>query len=136
MPKEDITAYLKEFLNQNKQLELKWSESTINTISTKYLNFMTKLNFLEGGRKKTFRHIKISAESLVLFLYFAKLFDPANKDILTNDMLPLSFISPKDILERLKKLALKDWFSMDFNGVAANIELTHSYEGICNALYH
>jgi len=134
--KDDVTAYLKEFLNQNKQLNLNWSESTINTLSTKYLNLMTKLNFLEGVRKKSFRHIKTSAESLVLFIYFARLRDPQNSNILINEMLPLSFVVPEDIQERLKKLSLKGFFDMNFNGVALNIELTHSYKGICDVLYH
>ncbi len=134
--KEDIIAYLKEFINQNKNLDLKWSESTINTLSTKYLNFMTKLNLLEGVRKKTFKHIKISAESLVIFLYFAKIYDSDNKDILVNSMLPLSFVAPEDIQERLKKLSIKGLFEMNYNGVTVNIELTHSYKGIYNALYN
>ena len=38
LSKEDIVAYLKEFLNQNKPLGLGWSESTVQTLSTKYLN--------------------------------------------------------------------------------------------------
>jgi hypothetical protein len=136
LSKEDIIAYLKEFLAQNKELDLQWSESTINTLSTKYLNFMTKINFLEGVRTKSFRHLKTSAESLVLFLYFAKLHDPENSDILSNDMLPLSLVSSEDIQDRLKKLSLKGFFNMSFNGVALNIELTHSYKGICDALYN
>ena len=136
MDKDDIIAYLKEFLNKNEQLDLDWSESTINTLSTKYLNFMTKLNFLEGVRKKSFNHIKISAESLVLFLYFAKLYDPENSDILSNKFVPLSFVAPEYIQERLKKLSLKGLFGMNYNGVALNIKLTHSYKGICDALYN
>jgi len=134
--KDDIIAYLKEFLRQNKQLGLSWSESTINTLSTKYLNFMTKLNFLEGRRKKSFHLIKISAEALVLFLYFARLYEKQNSNILVNDLLPISFVSPEDIKERLKKLSLKDLFCMNFNGIALNIDLTHSYKGICDALYN
>ena len=134
--KEDIIAYLKEFLNQNRSLDLNWSESTINTLSTKYLNLMTKLNFLEGARTKTFRHIKTSADSLIVFLYFAKLHDPEDNNILKNEILPLSFVAPEDIRERFKKLSLKGLFNMNFNGVALNIELTHSYEGICDALYN
>ncbi len=134
--KDDIIAYLKEFLSQNKELDLKWSESTINTLATKYLNFMTKLNFLEGVRKKSFRHIKLSAESLVLFLYFSRIYDPENRDILVNNMLSLAFVAPEDILNRLKKLSLKGFFEMNSNGVTVNIELTHSYKGICHALYN
>jgi len=134
--KDDIIAYLKEFLSQNKALDLKWSESTINTLSTKYLNFMTKLNLLEGIRKKTFTHIKISGEALVIFLYFAKIYDPDNRDILVNAMLPLSFVAPEDIKQRLKKLSLKGLIEMNYNGVNVNINLLHSHKGICHALYH
>lgn len=136
LSKEDIIAYLKEFLNQNKPLNLNWSENTINTLSTKYLNLMTKLNFLEGARKKSFRYIKMPAEPLTLFLYFAKLYDPENNNILTNDMLPLLFVGIEDLRERLKKLSLKGFFNMNFNGVALNIELTHSYQKICDVLYN
>jgi hypothetical protein len=134
LTKDDMIAYLKDFLAESKHQNISWSESTISTISTKYLNLMTKLNLLEGARKKTFKHIKISAESLVLFLYFAKLYDPENTNILANELLPLSFVATVDINDRLKKLSMKDYFNMSFDGVVLNIELTHSYKEICDAL--
>jgi hypothetical protein len=127
---------LKEFLNLNKQLQLSWSESTIKTLSTKYLNLMTKLNFLEGARSKSFRHITSSSESLILFLYLARLIDPGSDNILKNEMLPLSFVASDDVKDRLKKLSIKGYFNMNYNGVALNIELKHSYKGICDVLYH
>ena len=136
LSKEDIVAYLKEFLSQNKQLDLGWSESTVQTLSTKYLNLMTKLNLLEGLRVKSFKHIRLSSEALVLFLYFAGLHEPENKNILKNELLPLSFIANEDIQDRLKKLSLKGYFNMTYNGVDLNIELTHSYKEICDVLYH
>lgn len=46
--KDDITAYLKDFLSQNKSQQINWSENTINTLSTKYLNLMSKLGFLSS----------------------------------------------------------------------------------------
>jgi len=134
--KDDITAYLKEFLQQNKSLHISWSEKTIHTLSTKYLNLMSKLGFLSPGRVKSFRHIKPSSEAQVLFLYFAKLFSPNSSNILTNELLPVSFIPAEDFQDRLKKFSLKGFFNMNFNGVALNIELTHSYKGICDVLYH
>lgn len=134
--KDDITGYLKEFLSQNSALQISWSQNTINTLSTKYLNLMSKLNFLSSGRIKSFRHIRPSSETQVLFLYFAKLFAPAMGNILTNELLPLSFIPSEDIKERLKKLSIKGLFDMNYNGVALNIQLTHSYKGICDALYN
>ncbi len=135
LSKDDLVGYLKEFLAKNNSLNLKWSEITIETLATKYLSFMTKLGFLTGARTKSFQHIKISAESLVLFLYFAQIAEPENKNILTNKLLPLSFVPTEDIQERLKKLSLKGFFNMNFNGVALNIELVHSYKGICDVLY-
>lgn len=36
LSKEDIVAYLKEFLNQNKQINLGWSESTVQTLSMNF----------------------------------------------------------------------------------------------------
>lgn len=134
--KEDITGYLKEFLNQSKKLKLNWSEITIQTLSTKYLNFMTKLNVLEGVRSKSFKYVKPTAELLVIFLYFAQLFEPYNNNILTNKMLPLSFVLPEDLSARLKKLSMKGFFNMDVSGVTLNIELTKSYQGICDAIYN
>jgi len=136
LTKDDIIAYLKDFLSENSELGIRWSENTINTLSTKYLNLMTKLNFLTAGKVKCFRHIKPSSESLILFLYFAKLHEPQVSNILKNEMIPLSFVTPEDINNRLKKLSNKGFFNMDFNGATLNIELTHSYKGICDALYN
>lgn len=134
--KDDITAYLKEFVSRNRSLEISWTQNTINTLSTKYLNLMSKLNFLSGGRVKSFRHIRPSSEVVVIFLYFAKLFVPTMGDILTNELLPLCFIPSDDIRERLKKLSIKGLFDMNFNGIALNIELIHGYGEICDVLYN
>ena len=133
--KDDITAYLKEFLRQNPSLQINWSESTINTISTKYLNLMSKLEFLSPGRIKAFKHIRPSSEAQVLFLYFAKLLSPNASNILANELLPVSFIPSEEVQSRFKKLSLRGLFNMNFNGVALNIELSHGYKGICDALY-
>ncbi|MEI8209470.1 MAG: BrxA family protein [Methylococcales bacterium] len=135
LTKDDIAAYIKESVSLHKAVKLTWSESTINTLSSKYLNIMTKLNFVEGKRIKSFKSIRPNTESLCLFLYLAKLYDAGSHNILTNELLPLSFMPNDDLKERLKKLSMKGYFNMDFNGVALNIELTHSYKGICDVLY-
>ena len=132
--KNDITAYLKEFLMQNESLQISWSEITINTLSTKYLNLMSKLGFLSPGRVKSFNHIRPSSEAQVLFLYFAKIFSPRGSNILNNELLPISFIPLDDIQDRFKKLSLKGFFNMNFTGVALNIELSQSYKGVCDVL--
>lgn len=133
--KDDITAYLKEYILQKEPLQISWSEKSIDILSSKYLNLMSKLGLLSLGRIKSFKHIRPSSEAQVLFLYFAQIFTPGSKNILTNELLPVSFIPSEDVVDRLKKLSLKGFFNMDYNGVALNIELTHSYEGVCNVLY-
>lgn len=135
LSKDDIIAYLKELLSRSRDLNLNWSESTINTLSTKYLNLMTKLNFLSGSRIKSFRYIKPTEEAIVLFLYFARLYAPRVNNILENKMLPFSFVSTDDLRERFKKLSLKGFFDMNSNGITLNIELIHSYKGICDVLF-
>lgn len=134
--KEDIIAYLKEFLSQNESPQISWSQNTINTLSTKYLNLMSKLGFVSSGRIKTFSHIRPSSEAQVVFLYFAKLYSPNASNILTNEMLPMSFIPSEDFQERLKRLSLKGFFHMNYTGVALNIDLIHSYKGVSDVLYN
>jgi hypothetical protein len=133
--KDDIIAYLKEFLRQNESQQISWSEITINTLSSKYLNLMSKLGFLSPGRTKTFTCLRPSLEAQVLFLYFAKLFSPNSSDILTNEFLPISFIPLKDIQEWLKRLSMKGLINMNYNGLNLNTELKYSYKGICDELY-
>lgn len=134
--KEDIIAYLKETLKKSESPQISWSENTINTISTKYLNLMSKLGLLSDGRVKSFKHVRPSSEAQVLFLYFAQISLPSAGNILTNELLPMSFIPTEDIQDRFKKLSSKGLFNMNFNGVTLNIELIHSYKGVCDVLYN
>ena len=57
------------------------------------------------------------------------------KSIFEHELLPASFIAKEDIQDRFKKLSMKGFFNMSFNGVALNVELTHTYKDICDALY-
>ncbi|HQO39936.1 MAG TPA: DUF1819 family protein, partial [Spirochaetota bacterium] len=130
---DDIIPFIKEI--KDKAGNPLWSDTTIYRLATKYLSLMTKLNFVSSGRIKTFRHMRPSSEALVLFLYFTKVFSPGVSNILKNEFLNISFIPSEDLQNRLKKLSIKGFFNMNFNGVALNIELIHSYKGICDALY-
>ncbi|OQY41114.1 MAG: hypothetical protein B6229_00010 [Spirochaetaceae bacterium 4572_7] len=131
---DDIIPYIKEIKGEDGQPL--WSDSTIYRLATKYLSLMTKLNFVEIGRIKSFKHIRPSSEVQILFLYISKLYASESRNLLNNKLLPLSFIPIEDLNNRLKKLSLKGYFNMDFNGVKLNIELTHKYKGICDALYN
>ena len=133
---EDIIAFVKDISDKADPSKPSWSEDTLYRIATKYLSLMTKFDFVTSGRTKTFNHIRPSPEALTLFLYFARLHEPAVTNILTSNLLPACFITADDIQSRLKKLSMKGFFYMNFNGVELNIELTHSYKEICDVLYH
>jgi len=97
---------------------------------------MTKLGFLSQGKKKNFESINPSTEAKVLFLYFAKLYDPDNSNILNNDFLPMSFIDKSELLPILKKLSLKGLVNINYDGEKLNFDLKHSYKGIGDVLYN
>lgn len=129
LPKDDITAYIKDSIKNNLFGNVNWSENTINIISTKYLNFMTKIGLLEGNRNKTFKYINLSSQSFILFLYFSKIYEPNCLNLLDNNFLPFSFVSKDKIIEKVKYLAQKGMVSMSFNGVVLKVELNVDYKG-------
>lgn len=134
--KDDIIPFLKELVKSNTLNDFKWSESTINTLSTKYLNLMSKLGFLSAGKKKIFESLSPSTEAKTLFLYFAKIFESDIKNIFTNRFLPLSFIDKSDLLPIMKKLSLKGLVNINYDGEKLNFDLIHSYKGIGDVLYN
>lgn len=132
---DDIIGYVKDRISE-KSAEVSWSDETIYRIAVRYLSLMAKLGFVSSERVKSFLHIRPTREVQVLFLYFAKLYSPEDGDIFANPFLPFSFIPLEDLTERYKKLSMKGYFEMNFNGTNMNIELVHSYEQICNVLYN
>jgi hypothetical protein len=135
-PKEDIVAYLKDLIAKTPELKDKFTEKTINTIASKYLTVLKKLDLVEGRQKKIFKHIQVSNDALVIFLHLLKAIDPSGSDILKSKYLSLSMVSPDSFAERVKQLAKKDLINMSFNGVALKIEAIHTSKGIGNVLFN
>lgn len=130
LPKDDVVAYIKELVSQNDDLKGSWSQITIETIASKYLTILKKLDLLEGTNKKSFKHIQLSNEELLIFIYLIKIFEPENPNILNSKFLGFSFISKDSFLNRVKQLARKDLFEMSFNGEQLKIEINKPYQGI------
>ena len=133
--KDDIVGYVKDFLGRNESLKLDWSETTIDRLGSKYLNLMSKLNLLSGGRTKSFHAIRLSGEAITIFLYLSSIHQPEQRNILAHELVPLCFIPPDDLAARLKKLSTRGAFAMEFNGVALNIDLTLPYGELPHVLY-
>ena len=134
-PKEDIIAYLKDLIANTPELKDKFTEKTIDKIASKYLTVLKKLDLIEGRQKKTFKHIQVSNDALLIFLYLLKTIDSIGSDILQNRYLSLSLISSESFVERVKQLAKKDLINMSFNGVELNVELKQHDKGIENVLF-
>jgi len=134
--KEDIVAYIKDLGSTTSELKDKFTDITINTIASKYLTVLKKLNLIDGKQKKTFKHIQISNEALVIFLHLLKAIDSSGADILRNKYSSLSMISSESFAERVKQLAKKDFYNMSFNGVALKIEPIHTNKGIADVLFN
>lgn len=133
--KDDVVGYVKDFLGRNESLKLDWSETTIDRLGSKYLNLMSKLNLISGGRTKSFHPIRLSGEALTIFIYLCKIHQPEQRNILSHELTPLCFISPDDLAARLKKLSTRGAFTMELNGVALNIDLTLPYGELPYVLY-
>lgn len=130
LPKDDVVAYIKELVSKNQDLKDAWSQITIETIASKYLTILKKLDLVEGTNKKSFKHIQLSNEELLIFIYLLKTLEPDNPNILNSDFLTFSFISKDSFLNRVKQLAKKDLFEMSFNGEQLKIEINKPYQGI------
>ena len=121
-PKDDVVAYIKELVSKNPELKDKWSDLTINTIASKYLTILKKLDLLEGSAKKTFKHIQISNEALLVFIELALAVEPDLSDFFKSKYFPLVLMSKESFLERAKELAMKDSLLLSYNGVALKLE--------------
>lgn len=136
LPRDEILSYLKELKYQNPDLTNKWSDYTTEIIATKYLKLMSKIGLVEDDQKKSFTSFSISTEAIITFLYFSRIADPTQNNLLKNSFITLSMIPKEDLIARLKKLSMKGYFEMDYNGVNLNLNLNHSEEELGHVLYH
>lgn len=120
--KNDIVAFIKDLIYKNPHLKDKWSELTIETIASKYLTILKKLDLLDGSIKKTFKHIQISNEALLVFIELALTLEPELSDFFQSKYFPLIFMSKESFLSRAKELALKELLEFSYNGITLKIE--------------
>jgi len=135
LPKEDIVAFLKELLYNNKELRGKWSEITIETIASKYLTVLKKFGLLEGVQKKHFNNIRISNELLAVFIHLYKKISNRSTNVLEDDFTQFSFVAENNLLERLKKIAKKDWIKMKYSGTALSVEPVFDKNNIKDGIF-
>lgn len=121
-PKDDIIAYIKDLICRKPQLRDKWSELTIETIASKYLTILKKLDLVDGSSKKMFKHIQISNEALLVFIELILTIEPELSDFFNSKYFPLIFMSKESFLTRAKELAMKEQLKLSYNGKTLKLE--------------
>lgn len=134
-PKEAVIAYIKDLISRVDELKGKWSETTIETIASKYLTILKKLNLVEGNQKKKFKLIRVSDELLAVFVHLIDLMENRKANFLEDDFLGFTFISKENILDRLKRIGKKDWVKLNFNGVSLQVEPVFNNNNIIDGIF-
>ena len=135
LPKEAVIAYIKDLISRVDDLKGKWSEITIETIASKYLTILKKLNLVEGNQKKKFKLIRVSDELLAVFVHLIDLIENRKANFFEDDFLGFTFISKENILDRLKRIGKKDWIKLNFNGLALEVEPVFNNNNIIDGIF-
>ena len=113
--------YVKEIISNHPELKDKWSKLTIETIASKYLTILKKLDLVEGSVKKNFKHLQITNEALLIFINLVLAVEPECSNFFDAKLFPLCFTSKENFLIRAKELAGKDLLQLSFNGTSLKI---------------
>lgn len=122
LPKDDVIAYIKDLISRTPELKGKWSEITIDTIASKYLTILKKLDLVDGILKKKFKYIHLSDEMLAIFVHIIDIVKISTSNFIENDYTQLAFVDQKSLIEKLKKVAKKDWIQMQVTGTSVAVK--------------
>lgn len=134
-PKEDVIAYLKDLISRTPDLKDRWSDKTIDTVAYKYLSVLKKLHLLKGSKKKTFELVSVSDKLFAVFLNLYSYMDKTKSNFLKDEFAAFSFIPQDNLIERIKRVAKKDWINMSFAGNNLKIEKAYEPKDIINGIF-
>jgi len=123
---DEIVAYLNYFRETN-DIVKGWSDSTIDTVSSKYLTFLRKIDFVKGRRKKQFNYIQADDASIIFFVYLLKAIEPNQKDILKSNYIDFIFIEKNNLPVVLKKAKYTEYFNIQTTGKNLIIDLKYNF---------
>jgi hypothetical protein len=133
VPKDEFIAYLYDL--RDNQLDIqKWSNSTLDIITSKYLTLLKKLGFLKGRSIKEFCTIDLDDPTIIYIVYLLKSLGNINPDIMKNPYLDILPYSQDNLYKRIKKISLTDYFKIYTLGYDLKVNLKYSYEEIVNVI--
>ena len=132
--KNEFSSYLYNLKNTNEQVN-KWDDSTIEEVASKYLTLLRKIGFLKGRQKKEFVHITIPDEAIIFAIYLFISIENSGNNIFDNKYIALLSMSSENLTERIKRIALKDFFEVSIAGNKLSVELTYDYKDVVDAIF-
>ena len=130
--KEEVIACLHELKQTESSLQ-KWSDSTINTISYKYLTLLKRFNLMEGHNKKMILHRNISDRILILFIYWLLAVE-TKANVLESSWLPYCFLEKEILLQLIMQKKFMKYYNVNYSGDKLKIEPLFSYEEVYDEL--
>lgn len=130
--KDEVVSSIKELKNSEIALS-KWSESTIDTTSSKYLTLLKKFGLMEGSLRKTIIHPYLGEKEFVLFVYWLVSNEKKN-NILLSPWLQYNFMEKQIFIDRILQKKYAKYFNVIYAGDRLSIEPTISYKDIYHAI--
>ncbi|MBN2373588.1 DUF1819 family protein [bacterium] len=129
----DLVSYLYHIREKDPEIQ-QWSDSTVKKVASKYLTFLKKMDFLRGAAKKEFTRFVPDDVTIVYTIYLIKALGQSSSNILKDPYIPLLMLGEADLMERIKKISLKDYFSVSTVGHDMNIDLKYPFGEIADVI--
>ncbi|MCB9352380.1 MAG: DUF1819 family protein [Lewinellaceae bacterium] len=136
LPKQEIIAYLKDKRIQSSETGEVWSDTTIERIASKLLTFLKRLEVMEGVKVKNFKSVLLGQRELTIFCYLLMAVYPEASNFLEVPLRKFSFSSKEAFIQQVKKLAVKDFLDVQYDGNKLKISPKHHFNKIVDVLYH
>ena len=133
---KELLNFLLDFGEGTKITE--WSESTVKTISSKYISFMKRAGLFEKeSRTKSMISFPYPDEKLITYLvYLLKSTELSDNEIYNSDLFKALMLTEDQKVELLKKGSLKGYYDFNFTGAKnATFELNFSREEIIDEIF-
>lgn len=132
---KEVFAYLKDLQAAVTELKV-FSDSTLETIASKYLTILKKLGMLEGAVKKRILNVRLSEHEVLFFAYFILSIDNTTSDLLKNPYRDFFFLEKADLVQALKSIKFMPVIDITATGEALNVALKLSPKELMDVISH
>lgn len=120
LTKHDVISYLKDSI-ENGDLELDWSDETIQTASRKFLTILKKLGYLDGKSKKRVKEIYNGSDFLIFYHYWLRALGDAS-NVFESDLFDLLLITQEKYVFLMKQTEIRDSLDWQYTGNRFTVE--------------